>query len=312
MKYKGLLSAVLSALFAVLLSVSQGCGTSRDGAVDPRYSDEIAKWHADRIERLKSPTGWLSLAGLYWLKPGENTFGTDPANAIVFPAGKGPAIMGTIIVEGANVRVKITPGVDVLHDGAPVDTLVLHHDQEEGIEPTVLSHGSLSWFPIERAGRLGIRVKDGESEALRLFTGIERFPVDRRWRIEGRLEPHDPPKTVEITSVLGDVTQEPSPGALVFEIGGKTYRLDPIAESGDDELFVVFSDATSGKETYGGGRFLGVSRPAEDGKVVIDFNKAYNPPCALSPYATCPLPPPQNHLPTAVRAGEKTYKKPGH
>ncbi len=220
--------------------------------------------------------------------------------------------MGSIFVEDSGVRVEIAPGADVLHDGSPVDTMVLHHDQEEGVDPTVLSCGSLSWFPIERSGKLGIRLRDSESDALRLFTGIDRYPADRKWRIEGRLETHDPPKTVEITSVLGDVTQEPSPGTLIFEISGTTYRLDPIAEPGDDELFVVFSDATSGKETYGGGRFLGVGRPGEDGRVVIDFNKAYNPPCALSPYATCPLPPPQNHLSVAVRAGEKTYKKPGH
>jgi uncharacterized protein (DUF1684 family) len=299
-------------LFAMVFSLLCGCESSGDGGADRRYTDEIAKWHAERVERLKSPTGWLSLAGLYWLEAGENTFGTDSANAIVFPAGKGPAFMGTIVVEDSSMRVEIERGVEVLHGGAPVDTMVLHHDQEEGVGPTVLSHGSLSWFPIERSGRLGIRLRDSSSEALRDFAGIERFRVDAKWRIEGRLERHDPPRTIEITNVLGDVTREPSAGTLVFEIDGRTYRLYPIAEPGDDELFVVFSDATSGKETYGGGRFLEVSRPGEDGKTVIDFNKSYNPPCALSPFATCPLPPPQNQLPAAVRAGEKTYKKPGH
>jgi len=306
------LTAIATGMLAAVLACAAGCGAPRDREEDRGYAEEIAKWHAGRIERLKSPTGWLSLAGLYWLKPGENTFGTDSANAVVFPAGKGPAVMGSVFVDGSSMRVKIVPGVGVLHNGAPVDTLVLHGDQEEGVEPTVLSHGSLSWFPIERSGKLGIRLRDSDSEALRHFSGIERFPADRRWRIEGKLETHDPPRTVEITNVLGDVTQEPSPGTLVFEIDGKTHRLDPIAESGDAELFVVFSDATSGKDTYGGGRFLEVDLPDEEGRVVIDFNKAYNPPCALSPFATCPLPPPQNHLDVAVRAGEKTYKKPGH
>jgi hypothetical protein len=289
-----------------------GCGASREQAADAHYADEIAKWHARRIESLESPTGWLSLAGLYWLEAGENTFGTDSSNAIPFPAGKGPAVMGSIFVDGSRLRVKIAPDAEVFHDGSRVDTLTLHHDQEEGVEPTVLTYGSLSWYAIERSGKLGIRLRDSESDALRHFAGIDRFPVDPKWRIEGRLEPHDSARTVEITNVLGDVTQEPSPGTLVFEIRGKTYRLHPIAEPGDDELFVVFSDATSGKETYGGGRFLEVNRPGEDGKAVIDFNRAYNPPCALSPYATCPLPPPQNHLSAAVRAGEKAYKKPGH
>jgi uncharacterized protein (DUF1684 family) len=136
--------------------------------------------------------------------------------------------------------------------------------------------------------------------------------VDPRWRIEGVLEPHDPPHTIEITNMLGDVEHEPSPGAIVFAIDGVTYRLHPIAAPGDEELFIVFADATSGKETYGGGRFLSVSRPGNDGKVILDFNKAYNPPCVFTPFATCPLPPPQNQLSIAVRAGERTYAKPGH
>jgi uncharacterized protein (DUF1684 family) len=310
MIFRGRFGFALALLF-VAVSLSPGCG-SQNQKTGARYAEEIAKWHAERIERLKSPTGWLSLAGLFWLSEGENTFGTDSSNAVIFPANKGPAVMGWINVTGKSMRVKIAPGVTVLHDGSPVDTLVLHGDQERGAGPTVLSYGPLTWYPIERSGRLGIRVKDGESEALRRFEGIDCFPVDPEWRIEGKLEPYAVPTMVEITNVLGDVTREPSPGTLVFKIGGKTYRLDPIAEPGDKELFVVFGDATSGKETYGGGRFLDVPRPGEDGKVIIDFNKAYNPPCAFSPYATCPLPPPENHLDIAVRAGEKTYEKPGH
>ncbi len=294
-------------LFAMALT---GCSSSRDRQADPSYLEEIAKWREKRVENLKKPTGWLSLVGLHWLEEGANTFGADSSNAVVFP--KGPAVMGTITVEDSICRVTIAPGVEVFENGAPVTTAVLHHDQEEGYEPTVLSHETLSWHLIERGGRMGIRVKDSESRALREFEGIESFPIDPRWRVEGVLEPHDPPRTVEITNVLGVVTHEPSPGALVFEIGGKTYRLDPIAEPGDEELFVVFGDATSGKETYGGGRFLGVGRPGEDGRVVLDFNKAYNPPCVFTSYATCPLPPPQNRLPIAVRAGEMMYEKPGH
>jgi uncharacterized protein (DUF1684 family) len=303
--------AALAALW-LLAALSPACGPSKGPREDPAYVSEIEAWHAGRIERLKSPTGWLSLAGLHWLKQGENRFGSDSLNAIPFPPGKAPAHMGSIMVDGASMRMRVAPGVEVLHNGSPVDTLALHHDQEEGEEPTVLSHGSLTWYPIERSGRLGIRVKDSESAALRDFKGIGRFPVDSRWRIEGTLVPHDPPGTIEITNVLGDVTREPSPGAIVFEIDGKQCRLHPIAEPGDKELFVVFSDATNGKESYGGGRFLEVAAPGADGKVIVDFNKAYNPPCALSPYATCPLPPPENHVPLAIKAGEKAYEKPGH
>jgi len=289
-----------------------GCGTSRNKEASAAYAEEIAAWRTQRIERLKSPTGWLSLVGLYWLKDGENAFGADSSNAVILPQGKAPAVMGTITVAGGGIEVTVAPGAEVLHNGSPVTSLVLHHDQEEDFEPTVLVHGTLTWFAIERGGRLGIRVKDGDSKRLREFKGIESYTIDPRWRIEGVLVPNDPPKTLEITNVLGDVTHEPSPGALVFKIEGKTYRLDPIADPGAEELFVVFGDASNGKETYGGGRFLDVDPPGADGKVVLDFNKAYNPPCALTEFATCPLPPPQNRLPMAVRAGEKMYEAPGH
>ena len=288
-----------------------GCSGPGGGA-DALYLEEVAKWRSERVDRLKDPSGWLSLVGLYWLVEGENTFGADSSNTVVFPPGKAPAVMGTITVEGGVARAAVLPGVEVFHDGVRVTTVVLHHDQEDDHEPTVLSHGTLAWYLIERGGRLGVRVKDSESPALKQFNGVESFPVDPRWRVEGVLEHHDPPRTIEITNAIGMVTHEPSPGSLVFETGGKTYRLDPIAEPGDEELFVVFADATTGKETYGGGRFLAVARPGADGKVILDFNKAFNPPCVFTPYATCPLPPPQNRLDLPVRAGEMTYEKPGH
>jgi hypothetical protein len=250
--------------------------------------------------------------GLHWLGKGENTFGGDSTNAVVFQKEGIPKAMGTITVEDSVLRVAIAPGVEVLHEGSPVTAMVLHHDQEEGHEPTELHYGTLMWYAIKRGDRVGIRLKDSDSPALRGFKGIESFPIDRAWRIEGLLEPHDPPRTVEITNVLGDVSHEGSPGTLAFDIGGRTYRLVPIAEPGDEKLFVIFGDATSGKETYGGGRYLYVDAPDADGRVVIDFNKAYNPPCVFTHFATCPLPPPGNHLPIAVRAGEKAYEKPGH
>jgi uncharacterized protein (DUF1684 family) len=308
--FLSMFSSIAPVLSLVLLALG-GCASEHERA-DPVYVSEIASWRETRIENLKKPTGWLTLVGLHWLSQGENAFGADSTNAVVFPRGRAPGFMGTISVEGDTVTVTVAPGVEVFHNEMPVTAMVLHHDQEEGWGPTVLTSGTLSWYVIERGGRLGVRVRDSDSRTLREFSGIESFPVDRRWRIEGRLEPHDPPRTVEITNALGDVSREQSPGSLVFEVNGETYRLDPIAEPDDEELFVVFGDATSGKETYGGGRFLDVARPEADGKVVLDFNKAYNPPCVFTPYATCPLPPPQNILPFAVRAGEKTYGKPGH
>jgi hypothetical protein len=296
----------------VAAALLPGCGTSRKPEAPAAYVAEITAWRTQRIERLTSPTGWLSLVGLHWLKEGENTFGADTTNAVVLPQGKAPAFMGTITVADSEITLKVAPGVEVLHNGSPVMSIVLHHDQEKDFEPTVLTHGTLTWFAIERGGRLGIRVKDSDSKRLREFKGIESYTIDPHWRIEGVLVPNDPPKTLEITNVLGTVSHEPSPGALEFKIDGKTYRLDPIAEPGAKELFVVFGDASNGKETYGGGRFLDVDFPGADGKFVLDFNKAYNPPCSFTEFATCPLPPPQNRLPIAVRAGEKAYQTPGH
>lgn len=299
-----------AAVWMLLVALS-GCSGGGSGQADPAYLEEIATWREARVENLKRPNGWLTLVGLHWLSEGDNAFGSDSTNAVVFPRDEIPGVMGTITVQDGAAGVTIAPGVDVFCNGKPVTTMKLRHDQEdEG--PTVLSYGTLSWHVIERSGRLGVRVRDSESRTLREFAGVETFPVDPRWRIEGKLEPHDPPRTIEITNALGDVTHEPSPGSIVFEIQGRTHRLVPIAEEGDEELFIVFGDATSGKETYGGGRFLAVDRPGADGRVIVDFNKAYNPPCVFTPYATCPLPPPENVLAIAVRAGEKTYGKPGH
>ncbi|UCG52661.1 MAG: DUF1684 domain-containing protein [Candidatus Latescibacterota bacterium] len=294
---------------AVILDCGGSVATDEDTS---KYIEEIKSWHQQRIERLKDPKGWLSLAGLHWLEEGENTLGTGSSNDIVLPDGKAPALVGVITLNDGVITINVEAGIQVVHEKRPIQSTTMYHDQDPDHETTVLELGPLSWYAVKRGGRLGIRVKDSESNRLKQFRGIETYEIDPRWRVEGILEPHDPPKMVSITNVLGVESKEPSPGTLVFEIDGTTHKLDPIAEPGDDELFVVFGDRTNGKETYGGGRFVYVDAPGEDGKIVVDFNKAYNPPCALTPYATCPLPPPQNQLPIAVRAGEKVYGNPAH
>jgi len=306
--------AIVAALvFAAPFSLA-GCGGAERDDVDhsEAYAEEIQTWRKERIERLKSPTGWLSLAGLHWLREGTSTIGSDPSGDIVFSEDKAPALLGTITVDDGVITMDVARGVEVISAGKPVMSIRLYHDGDEDHDTTVLEHGTLTWYAIERWGRLGIRAKDSESKHRREFAGIESYPVDRRWRIDGVLEPHVPPKTVEITNVLGIVTHESSPGSFVFEIDGRACRLDPIADPGDEKMFLIFGDETNGRETYGGGRFVYVDWPGDDGKIVIDFNKAYNPPCALTEYTTCPLPPFQNRLPLSVRAGEKAYKKPGH
>ncbi len=299
---------------AVLWSTLAGCGGGGD-ADDPAtaaYVEEIETWRTERVEGLTRSGGWLTLAGLHWLDEGENSFGSDPSNDVVFPEGKAPAVMGTLVLNDGALRMVLQGGIEVTSNGHPVGSMVLYHDGDEEHEATMLAHGSLSWYAIKRGERIGIRVKDSESKDLVEFKGIDNYSVDPALRIEGVLEPRESGDTIEITNVLGAVSQERSPGTLVFEIDGQKLGLDGIAYDEDDDLFVVFGDRSNGKETYGGGRFLVVERPGDDGKVVIDFNKAYNPPCAFTKYATCPLPPEQNVLPVAIRAGEKTYKKPGH
>jgi uncharacterized protein len=272
------------------------------------YRREIESWRASRDAGLRDPNGWLTLVGLFWLQEGDNRFGSDPGNRVILPAGKAPAVAGTLVRHGDNVTARAVPGAGLESDGRPVSELALTVDAKG--RPTVLHLGSLSFFIIKRGDRLGVRVKDSASPALAAFHGLASFPVDPGWRVVARFEPHPQPKTIAIANVLGMTDNEPSPGVVVFEHGGQTYRLDALSGGGDGSLFLVFGDRTNGRETYGAGRFLDTD-PPRDGKVVVDFNKAYNPPCAFTAFATCPLPPPQNRLATAVTAGEQKYGE-GH
>jgi uncharacterized protein (DUF1684 family) len=179
-------------------------------------------------------------------------------------------------------------------------------------DPTKLALGTLSWTIIKRGERYGVRLRDHEHPMLKSFDGIETFPIDSTWRIEAIFELNNPSKIIAIPTVLNTITEEPSPGAFVFNINGKPYRLDATGKMTDKELFLIFGDQTNGKETYGAGRFLYVPTPDANGKTMIDFNKAYNPPCAFTEYATCPLPPEQNKLPVRITAGEKNYAQAVH
>ena len=268
------------------------------------YREEIERWRRERLDRLRSPDGWLSVVGLFWLEPGENSVGTDPSNRIVVPGGRATDRLGTIALSEDRALFTAAPGSDVRHAGAPVETVELRSDA--GGPPTVLTRGRVSFYLIRRSGRLAVRVKDTGSAARRGFRGIESFPIEPGWRVEARFEPYDPPRELPIANVLGGVDGERCPGAIVFERAGATHSLDAIVETAEPDLFVIFGDETNGVETYGAGRFLYAPRAA-GGRTVLDFNKAYNPPCVFTPYATCPLPPSQNRLPLRVEAGEKKY-----
>ncbi|MDE2022919.1 MAG: DUF1684 domain-containing protein [Gammaproteobacteria bacterium] len=272
---------------------------------DKQYEAEVLAWRARRLKKLTDDDGWTTLVGLFWLEPGENSFGRGGDNRILMDYPGLPEQVGTFQVAGREVRFVAAPGVNVLHNGRPVHAMGPLEDDATGV-PTVLSCGSVSIYLVERSGRLGIRVKDSRAETRMHFRGLEYFPVDPKWRIAARFEPYSPPKKIPITTVLGMEENMPSPGALVFEVERATCRLDAVLESGERDWFVMFADRTNGKQSYGAGRFLYVA-PAADGWTVIDFNKSYSPPCAFSAFATCPLPPPQNRLPIAVTAGELKY-----
>ena len=265
----------------------------------------IAQWRAQRLASLTSATGWLSLAGLFWLRQGENTFGRAASNALVLEHPALTDTVGSFVLTDRSVRFVARAGSAVTHDGQPVTALDLESDAKGS--PTVLQSGSLQFFVIERAGNLGVRVRDIDSPRRRNFLGLEYFPISPQWIFNARFEPYEPPRHIKIVNILGMEEEMECPGAIVFRKDGRPWRLDTVLEEpGAQQLFVMLADGTSGRETYGAGRFMYLSLPL-NGKTVVDFNKAYNPPCAFNDFATCPLPPPQNRLRLRIEAGEKKY-----
>ena len=277
---------------------------------DPSYTKAMQKWRADRLEEINGEDGWTTLVGLYWLKDGPNKFGSDPSNEIVLPRSSAPKFAGSIRLDNGVVTLEAKPDAGITSDGNAASTLVLQSDGDG--KPTMLKIGSLKLFVIKRGEKLGLRVKDKQNPARVHFAGLGYFPVDLQWRLDAKFEPYDPPKIVPIVNVLGMVDNMTSPGALVFDVNGKTYRVDPVLEKGSKQLFIIFGDKTTGKETYGAGRYLYADPAGADGNVILDFNKAHNPPCAFTKFATCPLPPWQNRLAIRVEAGEKKYAGYGH
>lgn len=268
------------------------------------YEEGLEQWKAKRLENLKGEEGWLSLIGLFWLKEGENRFGSDPAGEIVLPDGKAPPHAGTIRLNAGKVTLEARPEAKITSKGQPVTSTLELKSDEEG-EATTLELGSLSFHVVKRGERLGLRVRDRENPARAAFKGTEYYPADRKWIVDARFEPFDPPKQVPIMNVLGMETEETAPGLLAFEVDGRPYKLQALREKGDDKFFIIFADQTSGKETYPAGRYMYADPPGADGRVTLDFNRAYSPPCAFTKYATCPLPPAQNRLPLRVEAGER-------
>ena len=300
-----LVPALVLALVATACGGS-GPGGAPDGETLDEWRAQIEAFRSEREERLARPDGWLTLVGLEWLQPGAQTFGAGFDADVQLPLDGGPAIAGTLVLDPPNVRLEPAPGAGLLADGEPARPGELRVDSEG--DPTVLELDRLRFHVIEREGRFGVRIKDPRSPTRIQFPGLSWYPIDPDWRVTGRLDPYERPRRIELAAAAGPAQEAFVPGLVRFRVDGEEHALAPVVSDPDEEgssLFFVFSDRTSGSETYGAGRFLSAEPPSSSGEVVLDFNKAYSPPCAFTPYATCPLPPPENRLGIAVEAGEK-------
>ena len=291
-------------LLIFLAALAWGCHSTRP--VERAQGSPPAawiEWQKARQESIAGTNGWTTLISRYWLPEGRTSAGTDPTNQLVLPAGRAAASVGDFSRNGKSVHFKATPGVEATVGGVPVRELEMKSDAAG--DPTKLIIGPLSFVIIERGERLGVRVRDPESPTRLGFAGLRFFPYAAEWRIEGRFEAFPSVRTMRVPDASGGMQELSSPGALVFEHGGKEYRLDAVEEPGEDEFFIIFTDRTAGDSTSAAGRFLYVARPDAAGRVMIDFNRAFTPPCGFTPFATCPRPPDQNRLPFAIVAGER-------
>lgn len=267
------------------------------------YRLEVEQWRAHHQSELTKDFGWLTVVGLDWLKEGDNHVGADPSSEVPLPTGSAPRRVALISLHAGKVVLHPAPGVPLTLNGKPATETTLREDDD------ILAIKHLKFYLIRRGDKAGIRLKDNDSEARKHFLGLSWFPADRSWRFEAKYTAWDKPHTLVFHNTIGQEETEPSPGYVTFQKDGREHRLEPMLDDG--QLFFVIRDQTSGKTTYGASRFLYADQ-AKNGVVILDFNKAENPPCAFTAYATCPLPPPQNRLDLAVTAGEKKYAGSSH
>jgi uncharacterized protein len=307
---------------AVLAGISMGCNASPGGAPAPAPADApaqtetvppkspvtdyeagVQRFQRDREAALRTDTGWLTIAGLFFLSQPSTTFGSDPLSDIVLPSSA-PAQTGTFELRGGNVSVKAAPGVAFQLNGKTITSAELKSDAEG--PPDRIGLGDLQLWVHMSGSRKSIRLRDRNSRLRQTFTGTSWFPINAAYRVEATFEPYDKPRTVQVPNVLGDVDNMTVPGMVSFTLDGRPLKMEAITEGNDKEFWFIFRDLTSGKESYPAARFLYMPGPV-NGKMMLDFNMAENPPCAYNPYTTCPLPPQQNRLPVRVEAGERAY-----
>ena len=267
------------------------------------HEQEVAAWRTGRIERLTAPDGWLSLVGLHSVPAGAaQTVGNGEGNQV--DLGIGPEHLGRIEWADGKPWFLVADGVGATVAGEPATRVELLPELANA--PVVVRFGSASLQMLQRGEKFALRIKDSEASTRLKFSGIPHFDVDPSWRIEARFERYPEPRTIEVATVVGTLEAYPNPGRIVFERDGKTHRIEALVEEGTEQYFLIIADRSSGKETYGMARYL-YAGPPEGDRIVVDFNKAYNPPCAFTAYATCPMPPEGNRLDLYVSAGEKKY-----
>jgi len=266
------------------------------------HRQAIEAWRASRHARLASDSGWLTLVGLEWLKDGENRVGSAADNDIRLSGG--PGYWGSVVLQADQLSF-VSPGNEsVTVNGELLSKADLVYDTQG--DPTIVASETLSFHVIYRES-FAVRIKDSQAPALLNFKGVENYDIDESWRINGRFVRAEEGTTIEIVNVLGQVSGSPVFGTFEFDMNGKTHSLLGIGTESSTSLWFIFADRTSGHGTYGAGRFLYSDSMPENGCLIVDFNKAYNPPCAFNPYSTCPLPPQQNRMDLLVTAGEKDF-----
>lgn len=297
-----MLRTLLFILSGTLLLTLTSCNDSELGKapVADDYPREVEEWELERIDRLKEPYGWLRLAGMFWLSEGENRFGSGDDADVRFPEGTIANHAGEFILDEGTVTMRVRDGVEITKEGDPVSKAVIF----DGDETPEIKHDPLMWHVIERDDLIGIRLYNSDNEQADRFDGFPRYDTDPRWHLKARFMPNPEGTTLSIANVIGQQIDAPSPGILEFQIDGNRYTLDAL--EGSDRMFIIVGDLTNRTETYQAGRYMYIDYP-DDGSdyTIIDFNKAYNPPCSYNRFTTCQLPPQNNRLDIAIDAGEK-------
>lgn len=291
-----------------------GCGkddnvdTAASAAENAAFNTSQQAWREQRKAELLTPDGWTSLVGLHWIDPGAHYLGSDADNGIRLAAG--PAHLGMLTLKGETLRFSPESKVVVTLDGKAFKGGVALRTDDDSAGPSVIGfdEGKGLATVIKRGPRYALRVKHADAPTRTEFAGLEYWPADRAWQVPARFVAHPAGKTLDVVNIIGTTEPVPNPGTVEFEREGKAYRLEAL-DQGDGKLFLILADRTSGHGSYGAGRYLYTDLPDAQGRVLLDFNQAYNPPCAFTSFATCPLPPPENRLDLRITAGEKTYAK---